>query len=65
MRESTEKMIQISTDHTDMSFEKTSRSGTRNVVIMLSIIILLVATIITDVIKYLLKPCLILIIMDS
>ena len=36
-----------------------------NVIIILSITMLLVATLITDMIKYILKPCLIWIIIDS
>lgn len=71
MDESREKRdtSQVSTDR---SPNQTVRSGTwisamswSNIVIILSIIILLVATIITDLIRHIFKPCVIWIILDS
>ena len=74
MDEPTEKRItsQVSTVNTNRSLSQTMRSGTwipamslSNIAIILSIIILLIATLITDLIRHIFKPCLIWIIMDS
>ena len=71
MDESTEKRdnSQVSTDK---SSNQTVRSGTwisalswSNIVVILSIIILLVATLITDLIRHIFKPCVIWILLDS
>ena len=71
MDESREKRdtSQVSTDR---SASQRVRSGTwipamswSNIVIILSVIILLVATLITDLIRHIFKPCLIWIIMES
>ena len=67
MDKSTEKKInsQVSTVHTDRYGTWIPAMSWSNIVITLSIIILLVATIITDLIRHIFKPCLIWIIMDS
>ena len=75
MNESTEKRITQITENADKSVCGPVRSGqsgwwisadsSSNVILILSIILLLVATLITDVIQSILKPCLIWIIIDS
>ena len=71
MDESREKR-DISQVSTDKSSNQTVRSGTwisalswSNIVVILSIIILLVATLITDLIRHIFKPCVIWILLDS
>ena len=77
MKEPKEKRItQVSTDEDGPVNTRTSRrrgkgamwieaDSPSNIIFILSIIMLLLATLITDMIKYILKPCLIWIIIDS
>ena len=72
MNESTEKRITENADKSVCGPVRSGQSGwwisadsSSNVILILSIILLLVATLITDVIQSILKPCLIWIIIDS
>ena len=72
MDESTERRITENADKSVCGPVRSGQSGwwisadsSSNVILILSIILLLVATLITDVIQSILKPCLIWIIIDS
>ena len=72
MNESAEKRITENADKSVCGPVRSGQSGwwisadsSSNVILILSIVVLLVATLITDVIQSILKPCLIWIIIDS